>query len=54
MMLANKKFEMPFRIPLPDNLPSSFVYAGELLSYMRVNYLLNIKFLGLTGQMPMP
>jgi hypothetical protein len=48
-LLGNtKSIEVPFRFALPDNLPSSFFYAGiDGMSVFRVEYILEYKFLGL-------
>lgn len=52
MSLTNplSTISLPFSIPLPDTLPSSFIYCGEELSVMTVIYTLTTKFIGLVGQ----
>ncbi len=51
---SQKQIVLPFSIPLPDNLPSSFIYCGQQLSILTVSYNLETSFLGLSGQMPSP
>ena len=43
------KVEVPFSIPLPDDLPVSFFYAGEMMSVLQVQYNLTAMLLGLCG-----
>ena len=40
---------MPFCIPLPDNLPPSLYYAGEMMSVFQVRYELSALLMGLIG-----
>jgi len=44
---GTKRIEVPFKIQLPHDLPSSFIYAGPSFSVFRVQYTLDVKFLGL-------
>lgn len=44
---GTKSIEVPFRIPLPADLPSSFFYAGDRMSLMKVEYFISYQFLGL-------
>jgi hypothetical protein len=45
---STRSIEVPFRFALPDNLPSSFFYAGvDGMSVFRVEYVIEYKFLGL-------
>ena len=43
------KVEVPFSIPLPDNLPVSLFYAGEMMSVLQIQYNLTAMLLGLVG-----
>lgn len=38
---------MPFRLPLTSDLPSSFMYAGDLQSLLKVEYYFCYQFIGL-------
>ena len=40
---------MPFSIPLPDDLPVSLFYAGEMMSVLQIQYNLTAMLLGLVG-----
>jgi len=54
-MSGTRRIEVPFKIALPHDLPSTFMYAGGMMSVFRVQYTLDVKFLGLkglVGQMP--
>lgn len=41
--------EVPFSIPLPDDLPASFIYCGEMMSCISVEYKLTAMMIGLKG-----
>ena len=43
------KVEVPFSIPLPDDLPPSFYYCGQMMSTMSIQYRLTGMMLGLKG-----
>jgi hypothetical protein len=43
----NVKIEHAFSIPLPENLPSSFLYCGEFMSQLAVTYELKANLVGL-------
>lgn len=45
----NGKIQVPFTIPLPDNLPPSLFYAGEMMSVFQVRYELTALLMGLIG-----
>lgn len=36
LVSGTRKIEVPFNFPLPHTLPSSFIYAGDMLSVFRV------------------
>ena len=38
---------MPFSIALPENLPSSFFYCGDMLSRFAVIYTVTVNLIGL-------
>jgi len=48
-MSGTKKIDVPFKMQLPHELPSTFFYAGPGFSVFRVQYTLDVKFLGLKG-----
>ena len=41
--------KVPFSIPLPDDLPVSFYYAGEMMSVLQIQYNVTAMLLGLVG-----
>ena len=43
-------YEVPFVIPLPDDLPPSLLYCGEMMSYLSVQYQLSAMLIGLRRQ----
>jgi hypothetical protein len=45
----NVLIEIPFSFPLAETLPSTFLYCGEHMSWLSVEYWLDVKFLGLTS-----
>ena len=50
--LASQQYtkEVSFIIPLPDDLPPSFLYAGEMMSLLSVEYKLTAMLVGQTRQ----
>lgn len=48
----NVKIEHTFSIPLPENLPSSFMYCGEFMSQLAVLYELKANLVGLKPAAP--
>ena len=44
---ANSTYEIPFSIPLPENLPSSMLYCGDLMSVFQTQYNVVASMIGL-------
>ena len=47
---TKSRIEESYKIPLPDNLPSSFFFAGPELSVVKIAYTLDVSFIGLKSQ----
>jgi len=47
MQSKGKKVEHTFSIPLPEHLPSSLFFNGELMSQVSINYELKANLMGL-------
>jgi hypothetical protein len=46
---------VPFSLPLPSDLPSSLFFCGPDLSILKIQYALDISFIGLEGAIgPVP
>ena len=46
VMTSNYKISVPFSIPLSEDLPPSFVYYGEMMSHIAIEYRLTAMFVG--------
>lgn len=53
-MQTEGKIEVPFELPLPETLPSSFLYCGDMLSKIQVYYTLTCRLVGTEQVASMP
>ena len=44
---TQSKIEVPFKLALPEHLPSSFIYCGDMLSRFQIVYNVSCNFIGL-------